>query len=86
MDPRLAGPLTLEDVADILVDAGHPKRPVLFGHDPDLSDLLSRLAGASELIMKKGAFARVDVRGPVGDGRGSLRWLITPDLLDRDRR
>jgi hypothetical protein len=36
--------------------------------------------------MKKGAYARVDVRGPVADGRGTLRWLVAPDLLDRGRR
>jgi hypothetical protein len=36
--------------------------------------------------MKKGAFARIDVRGRVADGRGALRWLVPPDLLDRDRR
>jgi len=86
VDDRLGGGVSLATVDAILADAGSPTRVVLVGHDPDFSEMLSRLAGASELIMKKGAFARLDVRGPVADGRGSLRWLITPDLLDRDRR
>jgi len=54
------------------------------GFDPAAVDLI--LADADGLTMKKGAFARVDVRGAVADGRGTLRWLVPPDLLDRERR
>jgi len=80
-DPRLAGPLTLEDLEAILVDAGSPLRPIVVGHDPDFSELLSWLAGASSIPMKKGALARVDVDGPLAPGAGTLRWLLPPDLL-----
>ncbi|HEY7131171.1 MAG TPA: histidine phosphatase family protein [Candidatus Limnocylindrales bacterium] len=86
VDDRLAGGFAAATVDQILADAGSPGRAVLVGHDPDFSELLATLAGAREMTMKKGAFARVDVRGPVADGRGTLRWLIPPDLLDRDRR
>ena len=79
-DPRLAGPLTLEDIADILTDAGHPKRPVLFGHDPDFSDLVGELVGAP-IEVKKGALVRIDIDGDIEPGGGSLRWLIPPSLL-----
>lgn len=79
-DPRLAGPLTLEDLADVLTDAGHPTRPVLSGHDPDFSDLVSELVGAP-IEVKKGALVRVDVDGPLEPGGGSLRWLLPPSLL-----
>ena len=85
IDERLAvgfDPATLDA---ILADAGDPRRPVLVGHDPDFSQVLGWLAGADGLTMKKGAFARVDVRGAVADGRGTLRWLVPPDLLDRAR-
>ena len=85
-DPRLGGGLDAATVDAILTDAGGPVRPVLSGHDPDFSELLNSLIGASGLVMKKGAFARIDVRGRVADGRGTLRWLIPPDLLDRERR
>jgi phosphohistidine phosphatase len=86
IDDRLAGSFDPATVDAILADAGGPSRPVLVGHDPDFSHVLGWLANADGLTMKKGAFARVDVRGPVADGRGTLRWLVAPDLLDRGRR
>lgn len=86
LDDRLAEGFDPATVDAILADAGSPNRPVLVGHDPDFSQVLGWLANADGLTMKKGAFARVDVRGPVADGRGTLRWLVPPDLLDRARR
>jgi phosphohistidine phosphatase len=83
VDDRLAGGLDLASAAAILADAGNPRRPVLVGHDPDFSWLLSSLVGA-EIGMKKGAMARVDVPGGVGEGGGTLRWLITPELLPNE--
>jgi phosphohistidine phosphatase SixA len=85
IDERLGGPFELATIDEILADAGSPQRVVLCGHDPDLSESLSTLTGSFGLTMKKGAFARIDVRGPVEGGRGTLRWLLPPDLLDRDR-
>lgn len=86
VEDRLSVGFAPATVDAILADAGSPTRPVLVGHDPDFSQLLSLFAGASDMVMKKGAFARLDVRGAVADGRGTLRWLVPPDLLDRDRR
>jgi phosphohistidine phosphatase SixA len=86
LDDRLAGGFDPAAVDAILADAGNPVRPVLVGHDPDFSQVLGWLANADGVTMKKGAFARVDVRGSVADGRGTLRWLVAPDLLDRSRR
>jgi phosphohistidine phosphatase SixA len=86
LDDRLAEGFDPATVDAILVDAGSPNRPVLVGHDPDFSQVLGWLANADGVTMKKGAFARVDVRGAVADGRGTLRWLVPPDLLDRARR
>jgi phosphohistidine phosphatase SixA len=85
LDDRLASGFDATTVDAILADLGRPKRPVLVGHDPDFSDLLGWLARAEGLTMKKGAFARVDVQGPVASGQGTLRWLVPPDLLE-DRR
>lgn len=81
LDDRLAGGFDPATVDAILAAAGAPQRPVLVGHDPDFSQVLGWLANADGLTMKKGAIARVDVRGAVADGRGTLRWLIPPDLL-----
>jgi phosphohistidine phosphatase len=86
VDDRLGSGVGASTVDGILRDAGAPRRAMIVGHDPDFSDLLGALAGSAGLTMKKGALARVDVRGRVADGRGTLRWLIPPDLLDRDRR
>ena len=86
LDDRLGGgfdPLTLDA---ILADAGGPARPVVVGHDPDFSHMVGWLANADGLTMKKGALARVDVRGSIAGGRGTLRWLVPPDLLDERRR
>jgi len=86
IDDRLASGVRPATLDDVVRDAGGPGRVVIVGHDPDFSDLLSTLAGAARLTMKKGAMARVDVRGRFGDADGTLRWLVPPELLDRDRR
>jgi phosphohistidine phosphatase len=86
LDERLAGGFDPATVDDIVAAAGSPRRPVLVGHDPDFSELLGFLAGSDAVTLKKGAFARLDVRGPVAGGNGTLRWLVPPDLLDPERR
>ena len=86
IDDRLAEGFAPATVDAILADAGGPARVVLAGHDPDFSQLLAWLSGADNLTMKKGALARLDVKGRVADGRAALRWLVPPDLLDRDQR
>jgi phosphohistidine phosphatase len=81
LDERLAGGFEPATIDAILDDAGRPRSVVLVGHDPEFSQLVAWLSGADGLSMKKGAFARVDVRGSVAGGAGSLRWLVPPDLL-----
>jgi len=86
LDERLAGAFDAATVDSVLAGLGHPARPVLVGHDPDFSELLGFLAGTNRVTMKKGAFARIDVRGGVASGEGTLRWLVPPDLLEDRRR
>lgn len=86
VDDRLASGVRPATVDDVLRDAGFPARVVIVGHDPDFSALLAALVGAPELTLKKGAMARVDLRGQVADADGTLRWLVPPELLDRERR
>ena len=80
-DDRLAGPCEVETLETLLRDAGDPVRPVVVGHDPDFSDVLAELSGASRLPMPKGALARVDIERPLRAGGGTLHWLVPPDLL-----
>ena len=84
-DDRLAGALDAAALEALLRDAGDPSRPVVVGHDPDFSDLLAELCGASSLPMRKGALARVDIEHPLRPGTGTLRWLVPPDLLKPGR-
>jgi phosphohistidine phosphatase SixA len=80
-DERLAREFDLVTVEAILFDAGEPTKPVLVGHDPDFSDLVATLCSTSNIPMRKGAFARIDVARPLAPGAGTLRWLVSPDLL-----
>jgi phosphohistidine phosphatase SixA len=79
-DARLGEPLDLAVVERILGDASDPRRPLLVGHDPDFSELVSELIGAP-IPMRKGTLARIDVERPLEPGVGVLRWLVPPDLL-----
>lgn len=84
-DDRLAGPLDLEALEALLSRAKHPERPVLVGHDPDFSELLTTLCEAENVSMRKGAWAKIEVDRPLKAGGGTLRWLIPPDALRPDR-
>jgi phosphohistidine phosphatase SixA len=80
-DSRLGDPLDLPTLDAILTDAGDPERPMLFGHDPDFSDFVADLCGASKASMRKGALAKIEIDRPLRAGGGTLRWLIPPDAL-----
>ena len=60
IDERLAGGVDVVAIEAILFDAGEPERPVLVGHDPDLSELTSWIADAGSITLKKGALVRID--------------------------
>jgi phosphohistidine phosphatase len=85
VDDRLAGDLGLAELEGVLRDAGDPNRPVIVGHDPDFSELVAILCGASPGPLRKGAFVRIDVGRPLQPGEGTLRWLVPPDLLRPER-
>jgi phosphohistidine phosphatase SixA len=84
IDERLGRPFGLGSLGKLLSDHRSPKQPVLVGHDPDFSELLTTLTAARTLPMKKGALARVDLVIGVEPGGGVLRWLIPPDALPRE--
>jgi phosphohistidine phosphatase len=78
-DPRLASGFSQRELWALLDELG-AREPLLVGHEPDLSSLLSYLIDAA-LPMKKGARATVDLETRLGDGEGVLRWLLPPELL-----
>lgn len=56
------------------------------GHEPHLSALVTwLLTGQDEscLALKKGGACLLDFESPPGKGKGSLRWLMTPQQLRR---
>jgi len=77
----LAGPLDPDAVETLLHAAGDPVRPLLVGHDPDLSELAAELVGVGDLPIRKGTLVRIDVIRPIQPGTGRIRWLVPPDLL-----
>lgn len=79
LDERLAGPLDLEDLSQVLDDLGG-QRVMLVGHDPDFSELAGQLSGTLRLPMRKGALARIDTTLPLQPAGGTLRWLLPPDV------
>lgn len=78
---RLAEGVTVAVVEQILAGHGRLGSALLVGHDPDFSDLVSDLCGASGLSLRKGALARLDAPRPLAVGRATLRWLLPPDAL-----
>lgn len=80
IDERLAEDCSLATLDALLADSG-ARTPLVVGHDPDFSLLLSELIGSAPQEMRKGALATIDVRRPLRPGTGSLRWLIPPGAL-----
>lgn len=81
-DNRLAAGFGMPGLAAIVAESGAARRLILVGHDPDFSELLSALMGAT-IPMRKGAAARIDLEGEPARAGGVLRWLIPPDALPR---
>jgi phosphohistidine phosphatase SixA len=84
VDQRLAEGCGLDCLDAVLGDA-RAREPLLVGHDPDFSDLLSALTRAQGTTLRKGAIATLDVGRPLRAGAGALRWLIPPELLPATR-
>ncbi|MGE0480259.1 MAG: phosphohistidine phosphatase SixA [Phycisphaerae bacterium] len=68
-----------------LAGDGPPHAVVLVGHEPDLSELISRLlvgdAHALDAPLKKAAVCVVEVHSPPLAARGTLRALLPPGAL-----
>jgi phosphohistidine phosphatase len=79
-DERLAYGFGLERLGQIISEHPRASALMLVGHEPDFSSTVSELTGGSEIVMKKGGVARVDLlEGPALQGQ--LVWLLPPKLL-----
>jgi phosphohistidine phosphatase SixA len=83
VDERLAGGFDEDGLAALLTELG-ARKPMLVGHDPDLSELLGSLVGTGDLGLRKGSLATVALDGEPAPGSAALRWLVPPELLERD--
>jgi phosphohistidine phosphatase len=56
---------------------------VLFGHNPHLSRLVSDIIsrGGADIQLKKASVTALEFEGNPGEGRGLLKWMVTPGLL-----
>lgn len=79
-DERLAEGLDLAVLRTLLAELG-ARAPMLVGHDPDFSEVLTRLVGGPGMAMRKGALATVELDATDPELGGELRWLVPPDLL-----
>jgi phosphohistidine phosphatase len=74
---------TFGELARVLDARSASATVAVFGHEPQVSELLGRLVGtkASErLAFKKGGAALVEIRGRLADG-GDLVWFLPPKVL-----
>lgn len=80
MDPALRPEATYSQFRDLLDRHRDQEAIAVVGHNPNLSEFLARVLGATAtrggVDLKKGAVARVEV----DHRRGELTWLITPKL------
>ncbi len=75
---------SLESLISFLAKHPERRRPLIVGHEPQLSDFAARLMGAgrnANLAFKKGGCCLIRFQGFPETARGKLMWWLTPSLL-----
>lgn len=67
-------------IRELVKDFNSGDEVMFVGHNPDMSQLVHKISGAS-VSMKKGGFARIDVIS-AKNLRGELVWLVSPKVFD----
>lgn len=82
IDKRLGCGSETEDLVEIL-NAFQSGEIAIVGHQPDLSNHLSRfISGSSAFVeFKKGAIAKLSFNNRVREGKGVLEFLIPPGVF-----
>lgn len=79
-DKRLAPGFGGDNLQQVLADHPDATNLMLVGHEPDFSLTISALTGGSNVILKKGGLARVDISAS-NPMRGDLLWLLPPKIM-----
>ena len=67
-----------------LINDEKPQRVLLVGHEPNFSELTSRLLTGKERMainFKKAGLCKLTAE-PVASGRATLEWFLTPKLME----
>ena len=80
LDERLAYGFGLETISEVIAEHSQATAIMLVGHEPDFSSVVSKLTGGSEIIMKKGGLARIDLIES-SLPKGELVWLLPPKVM-----
>lgn len=80
IDERLRPGAEWADLAQAMAKHPDARRVMFVGHEPDLSNAIRLLTGASAVRMRKGGIACLEFPGVPEPGSGELAWLLDPDL------
>ena len=79
-DDRLGPGFGASELAGILETQPNAAELMLVGHEPDMSETVSRLIGGGRVTCKKGSLACVQLEPPASL-KGELLWLYTAKVL-----
>jgi phosphohistidine phosphatase len=79
IDERLRPGAEWADLAQAMAKHPDARRVMFVGHEPDLSNAVRLLSGAT-IRLRKGGIACVEFPGVPEPASGELAWLLDPDL------
>jgi phosphohistidine phosphatase len=74
------------NLLELLRSYPHDSRILLVTHEPFVSACISTLISGNEaahVAMKTTSFACIETHGALVKGGGKLRWLLTPDMVEK---
>ena len=77
----LSSGVSSKEISKGLADYFSHNKILIVGHAPDLEIFLGRLIGAENIMLKKGALAKVSLSGI--NLSGDLEWLVTSAIIKK---
>ncbi len=81
IEPTVGPGFNPQAVSALIAGLSSADDVMFVGHEPDFSQVISALTGGSNITMKKGSLARLDVSANTRLLRCSLVWLIAPAVF-----